>query len=109
MASDGYDGYYVYPSLYGNINEDGNFLAPLWFLVGGEVEVKKLDDNQLYVEVNAINSYNQEIHIVYDPTADALENIQSEDINGVKKMMIDGQFVIIRNGKAYNAVGAQVK
>ncbi len=109
LASDGYDGYYVYPSLYGNINEDGNFLAPLWFLVGGEVEVKKLDDNQLYVEVNAVNSYNQEIHIVYDPTADGLENIQSEDINSVKKMMIDGQLVIIRNGKAYNAVGAQVK
>lgn len=99
----------VEPGYYAGITEDGYVTYPFYFLVEGTVEVKKNDDGSLYVEVNAVNSYDVPVHLVYDASATAVENIQSEDINGVKKMMIDGQLVIIRNGKAYNAVGAQVK
>ncbi len=109
LASDGYDGYYVYPSLYGETNEEGALLVPLWFLVGGSVEVSKTTDGQLHVEVNALNSYNQTVHVVYDGTATGLENVEVENITGVKKMMLDGQLVIVRDGKAFNAMGAQVK
>lgn len=99
----------IAPGFYGTMTEDGKISLPLYFLVEGTVEVKKNDDGSLYVEVNAVNSYDVPVHLVYDASVTAVENIQSEDINGVKKMMIDGQLVIIRNGKAYNAVGAQVK
>lgn len=111
VAGTGVDMYtgQVAPGFYGILTEDGEITLPLYFLVEGTVEVKKNDDGSLYVEVNAVNSYDVPVHLVYDASATAVENIQSEDINGVKKMMIDGQLVIIRNGKAYNAVGAQVK
>ena len=99
----------VEPGYYAGITEDGYVTYPFYFLVEGTVDVKKNDDGSLYVEVNAVNSYDVPVHLVYDASATAVENIQSEDINGVKKMMIDGQLVIIRNGKAYNAIGAQVK
>lgn len=107
-ASPGYDGYYVYPSFFAYIDEDDYLLPPLWFMVGGEATVTNVD-GKLKLEVNALNSYNQPIHIVYDPTADGLENIPTEHIVGNKKMVVDGQLVIIRDGKAYNAIGAQVK
>jgi hypothetical protein len=106
-ASPGYDGYYVYPSFFAYIDEDDYLLPPLWFMVGGEVTVTNVD-GKLKLEVNALNSYNQPIHIVYDPTADGLENINVE-AQGMRKQIVDGQLVIIRDGKAYNAMGAQVK
>ena len=99
----------VEPGYYAGITEDGYVTYPFYFLVEGTVDVKKNDDGSLYIEVNAVNSYDVPVHLVYDASVTAVENIQSEDINGVKKMMIDGQLVIIRNGKAYNAIGAQVK
>ena len=61
------------------------------------------------MEVNAVNSYDVPIHIVYDGTPTGLENVEVENINGVKKMMVDGQLVIVRDGKVFNAMGAQVK
>lgn len=111
VAGTGVDMYtnQIAPGFYGAMTEDGYISLPLYFLVEGTVEVKKNDEGSLYVEVNAVNSYDVPVHLVYDASVTAVENIQSEDINGVKKMMIDGQLVIIRNGKAYNAVGAQVK
>ena len=54
-------------SFYANLNEEGNLVTPLYFLVSGTVEVTKVDGN-LKVEVNAVNSNNVPIHIVYDPT-----------------------------------------
>ena len=99
----------IAPGFYGTMTEDGNISLPLYFLVEGTVEVKKNDDGSLYVEVNAVNSYDVPVHLVYDASVTAIENISTEDMIGFKKMMIDGQLVIIRNGKAYNAIGAQVK
>ena len=99
----------IAPGFYGILTEDGEITLPLYFLVEGTVEVKKNDDGSLYVEVNAVNSYDVPVHLVYDASVTAIENISTEDMIGFKKMMIDGQLVIIRNGKAYNAIGAQVK
>ena len=109
-ASPGVIGYSVSPSFYGYMTEDGQGLAsPLYFMVSGKVQVAKTEDNQLYIEVNAFNSYNVPIHIVYDPTETGLENVEVENVVGVKKMMVDGQLFIIRNGEAFNATGARVK
>ena len=108
LASVGVVGQSIYPSFYGFMSEDGRgIVTPLYFLVGGTVEVEKRD-GKLYIEVNAVNSYNVPVHIVFDGTVTGVENV-NVNIEGVRKQIIDGQLVVIRNGKAYNALGAQVK
>ena len=109
LASTGYDAAYgqVAPSLYATCNEEGKLRLPMWFMVGGSVTVEKVD-GKMKMEINAVNSYNQPIHITYDGTATALENV-NVNVEGIRKQIVDGQLVIIRDGKAYNAQGAQVK
>jgi hypothetical protein len=109
LASTGYDAAYgqVAPSLYATCNAEGKLRLPMWFMVGGSVTVEKVD-GKMKMEINAVNSYNQPIHITYDGTATALENV-NVNVEGIRKQIVDGQLVIIRDGKAYNAQGAQVK
>lgn len=109
LASTGYDAVagQVAPSLYATCNEEGKLRLPMWFMVGGSVTVEKVD-GKMKMEINAVNSYNQPIHITYDGTATALENV-NVNVEGIRKQIVDGQLVIIRDGKAYNAQGAQVK
>lgn len=97
----------VMPSYYARY-ADGWVAEPFYFFQTGTVEVTKSANNKLSFEINAVNSCNIPVHIVYDATASSIENI---DVNvvGVKKQILDGQLVIIRDGKAYNAIGAQVK
>ena len=54
-------------SFYANLNASGQLVTPIYFLVDGTVEVTKVD-GKLKVEVNAVNSNNVPIHIVYDAT-----------------------------------------
>ena len=107
-ANPGVQGDGVWPSFYARMLEDGSLVVPLWLLVDGTVEVTKTEDGKPYLEVNAVNSYGVEVHIVFDGTATGLENI-NVNVEGVRKQIIDGQLVIIRNGKAYNAQGSHVK
>jgi hypothetical protein len=97
----------VMPSFYAGY-ADGWLVEPFYFFQTGTVEVTKSANNKLSFEINAVNSCNIPVHIVYDAAASSVENI---DVNvvGVKKQILDGQLVIIRDGKAYNAIGAQVK
>ncbi|MBQ5387557.1 MAG: hypothetical protein IIU55_00555 [Paludibacteraceae bacterium] len=108
LASEGYDAYSgsVSPSLYASCNEEGKLLLPMWFMVGGSVTVEKVD-GKMKMEINAVNSYNQPIHITYDGTATALENV---NVNvEVEKTFKNGQLLINRNGETYNVMGVQVK
>ena len=97
----------VIPSYYAGY-VDGWLVEPYYFFQTGTVEVTKDTEGKLSFEINALNSCNIPVHIVYDATASSVENV---DVNvvGVKKQILDGQLVIIRDGKAYNAIGAQVK
>ena len=97
-----------YPSFYAKQNAQGNLVAPLYFMVGGTVEVKNENSN-LYIEVNAVNSYGVPMHIVYDATpTTGVESVGVATLD-VEKKIDNGQLLIIRNGKVYNALGAQVK
>ena len=107
-ANPGVQGDGVWPSFYARMMEDGSLITPLWLLVDGTVEVTKTEDGKPYLEVNAVNSYGVEVHIVFDGTATNVENI-NVNVEGLRKQIVDGQLVIIRDGKAYNAQGAQVK
>ena len=107
-ANPGVQGNGVWPSFYAQMLEDGSIVVPLWLMVDGTVEVRKDDAGNPHLEVNAYNSYGVPIHIVYDGSGTGLENV-NVNVEGVKKQIIDGQLVIIRDGKAFNAMGAQVK
>lgn len=97
----------VIPSYYARY-VDGYVAEPFYFFQEGTVVVDANAAGQLTLEINAANSCGIPVHIVYDATASSVENI---DVNvaGVKKQILDGQLVITRDGKAYNAIGAQVK
>ena len=107
-ANPGVQGDGVWPSFYAEMLEDGSLVVPLWLLVGGTVEVTKTEEGYPYLEVNAYNSYGVEVHIVYDGTSTGVENI-NVNIEGGQKQLIHGQLYIVRDGKMYNIMGAQVK
>jgi hypothetical protein len=108
FANPGVQGDGVWPSYYARMLEDGSLITPLWLLVDGTVEVTKTEDGKPYLEVNAVNSYDVEVHIVYDGTTTGFENVKF-NADGIRKQIVDGQLLIKRDGKTYNALGTQVQ
>lgn len=86
---------------------DGEYFTSFYFLTSGTVTIGK-KDGKLCFEINALNSYDVPVHIIYEASTTAVENISKEKINSQKKIE-DGQLMIIRNGKTYNAFGTQVE
>ncbi len=86
---------------------DGEYFTSFYFMTSGIVTIGK-KNGKLCFEINALNSYDVPVHIIYEASTTALENISKEQINNQKKI-IDGQLMIIRNGKTYNALGTQVE
>lgn len=87
---------------------DGEYFTSLYFLVDGTVTIRK-KNGKLSFEVQALNSYDVPVHIIYDSSAtSAVENITTEQTNSQKKI-INGQMMIIRNGKKYNALGSSIE
>lgn len=97
----------VSPSLYYTFS--GNFIESMYFFVEGTVQVRKNKAGKLHLEVNAINSFNLPIHIVYeaDPVGSAIENV-TVDTNA-SKIVKDGQIFIMKEGIMYNVLGSVVK
>lgn len=87
---------------------DGEYFTSFYFLVDGTVTISK-KNGKLSFEVQALNSYDVPVHIIYDSSAtSAVENITTEQTNSQKKM-INGQIIIIRNGKKYNVLGSSIE
>ena len=107
FANPGVQGDGVWPSYYARMTEDGGLMTPLWLLVDGTVEVTKTEDGKPYLEVNAVNSYGVEVHIVYDGTATGVKDIH-KPANDIRKVLRDGQLLILREGKTFNVVGAEM-
>ena len=61
------------------------------------------------MEIHGKNSYDVPIHIIYDGSTTDVENIQTEDTMGSQKRIMDGQLMIIRHGKTYNALGSCIE
>ena len=109
QANPGVQGNGVLPSFYAKIWEDGSLEVPLWLLVGGTVEVRKDEQLNAHLEVNAYNSYGVPIHIVYDGSGTDVENIGTTPNIIIKKVMINGQLMILHNNKVFNTIGASIK
>lgn len=103
-ASDGSIG--TYPTFYATHN--GMDFTSMYFFVSGTVEVVN-KQGKLYMEINARNSYNVPAHIIYDgsvTTGMLNTRILTPD---TQKVLRDGQLLIIRNGNAFNLMGARVQ
>ena len=103
-ASDGSIG--TYPTFYATHN--GMDFTSMYFFVSGTVEVIN-KQGKLYMEINARNSYNVPAHIIYDGsvmTGMLDTRIPTPD---TQKVLRDGQLLIIRNGNAFNLMGARVQ
>ena len=85
------------------------YLDPLnlWCMVDGTVTIEKVD-GKMKVEVDALNSYDMSVKLHYSATSTAVEDINVDSTN-ISKRLINGQLLINRNGKTYNATGALVK
>ena len=85
---------------------DGEYFTSLYFLVSGTVEVRN-NNGHLYMEINALNTYDIPVHIIYDEAGGqtAVENATVDAI-GTKKILQDGHLLIHRNGSTYNILGS---
>lgn len=106
LASTGieYDGS-VMPSYYAGYSE-GWLVEPFYFFVSGEVVVS-YDNDDIRLEINALNSCNIPVHILYDAKGGTgVENVAGEA--AAAKRIANGQLLIQRDGKTYNALGVQL-
>ena len=107
LANPGVEGA-VWPSFYAELADDGNLAVPLWLLVEGTVEVSKNDKGEVYMEVNARNSYGVPVHIVYEGTMTGVTDILPP-ASQPTKFIQNGVLIIRRNGVNYNAQGAVIQ
>lgn len=99
----------VSPSIYATLTD--GYLDQLYFIVDGEVVVEN-KNGHLRLEVNAVNSYGVEVHIVYDgtPINTDIENTHNQSpIANRQKLLRDGRLFIINNGRTYDITGASIK
>ena len=87
---------------------DGEYFTSLYFLVDGTVVVSK-KNGKLHLEMHALNSYDVPVHVVYAPGATTGVENTTLPIPNAQKVLRHGQLLIEREGKIYNAQGAQVK
>ena len=99
MAADGSLGKTFYAT------HDGEYFTSLYFLIDGTVNISK-KNGKLHFELNALNSYDIPVHIVYSPSTTDIEylDLQSQE-QSTQKLLINGQMHIKRNGKIYNIIG----
>ncbi len=109
LANPGVQGDGVWPSFYARMMEDGSLITPLWLLVGGTVEVTKDEAGNVHLEVNAYNSYEVPVHIIYDGSGTGVENVEAVTHTDWHKRITDGQVMIIRGDETYNILGTRVR
>ena len=84
------------------------YLGDIYMWVKGTVTVAK-KEGKLYLEVNALNSYDVPVHIIYDGSiSTSLPNIYSP-ISNTHKYIRGGQLIIRKDNHEYNAQGIQIQ
>ena len=79
----------------------------LYCMVDGTVTIENIN-GKMKVEVDALNSYDISVKLHYNAAGTPVENITTDKTNAVKRL-INGQLLIQRDGKTFNAQGVQVK
>ena len=111
-ASEGYDAQYgPTPCVYFTLVEEGGklYYNELYFLVSGQIVVEKVN-GKMKLTVDAVNSYDVPVHVVYDPTSTAtVESAVVLENANVQKVIKNNQLLIIKEGVEYNVLGSVVK
>ncbi len=90
---------------YATITPQGN-LKDAYMWVKGTVTIAK-KEGKLYLEVNALNSYDVPVHIIYDATLTDVKNIHILH-DKVSKYFQNGQLIIRKDGVEYNVQGEKL-
>ncbi len=106
LASQGVVGAQVSPSFYGHLNAQQVVTSPIFFLVSGTVTVRN-KDGHLYMEINARNSYDRPVHIVYTQSDTAVEDVVTTSTP--QKIIENGQLIILRGNERFNISGAAIQ
>lgn len=85
---------------------DGVYFTSLYFLVSGTVEVRN-NNGHLYMEINAVNSYDVPVHIIYDEAGTTHVDSPTAPAIDTKKILQDGHLLIESNGSTYNIFGSK--
>ena len=90
---------YIYGSFAGTLDEEGYIKVPLWLLNAGTVTV--LENG--VIEVAATNTWGQGI---YSRLGQYPEGVENTEIKGnIRKVMEDGQIIILKDGKRFTTTG----
>lgn len=107
MASTGYVSNYDMP-LYVNEYKNQKY-ADSWYVVSGTVTVT-YENNILELTVEGTNYMGASVYLHYMGNAPTgIEEVVVDGVEGVKKQLIDGHMVIVKDGQAFNVLGARVK
>lgn len=106
-ACDGVEKGYIYPSFYTALTEKGEVTTPIYFIESGTVEVEYIGENTK-ITVNAYNSFNVPIHIVYDSSLTALDEATDSAVRATK-VLRDGRLYIRTADHLYDASGMLLK
>lgn len=111
LISTGVSSTTVNRSYMATVDEEG-YLDLLWFLVEGTITVKKVTIDGTaypYMEVDGKNSWGASVKATIGTDPDKPTAISNATVEGkAVKMVKDGQIVILKNGKFYSIVGAEL-
>ena len=99
------------PSCFGYLDHEGYLIEPFWFFFSGNVSIQHTA-NGIRMEVNALNSYDRPIHLVYEgmPVMDAIEEVNAEKTLPAKKFLQNGELRIRRaDGTVFTVLGQEIK
>ena len=99
------------PSCFGYLDHEGYLIEPFWFFFSGNVNIQHTA-NGIRMEVNALNSYDRPIHLVYEgmPVMDAIEEVNAEKDSSAKKYLQNGELRIRRaDGTIFTVLGQEIK
>lgn len=89
----------IYGSFAGSLNDQGYVNVPLWLLNAGTVTV--LENG--VIEVAATNTWGQGI---YSRLGEYPQGVENTEIKGqIRKVMEDGQIIILKDGKRFTTTG----
>ena len=105
LASQGVVGAQVSPSFYGHLTGK-KVTSPVFFLVSGTITVLN-KDGHLYMEINARNSYDRPVHIVYTQSDTAVDDVSTTFTP--RKIIENGQLFILRGNERFTVSGTKIQ
>ena len=103
-----FNGTSIYPSFFGKISSQGISTKGLYFLVEGTVTVEKLNNSDLHIVLEALNSYEVPVKIDINTATTDLDHAEAQPAE-TRKFLKNGQVFIQRGENIYSVLGNAVK